>query len=68
MGGRVVYIPTPPMPIVMSVEPWATSSLPRAPNWAGPGSGLGGTPMTCGHEYSSIHGALEPEIFFVLSI
>ena len=42
MGGLVVYIQTPPMPIVMSVGPWATSPHARAhaePNRARPSSG-----------------------------
>ena len=45
MKGRVIYIPTPPMPIVMSVGPWATSPHARTHaelNRAGPGSGSGG--------------------------
>ena len=29
MGDLVVYIPTPPMPSVMSVGPWATSPHAR---------------------------------------
>ena len=43
--GRLVYILTPLMPIVMSVGPWATSPHARTyaePNQGGPGSGSDG--------------------------
>ena len=45
VGDLVVYIPTPPMAIIMSIGPWATSPHARThaePNRAGPGSGSGG--------------------------
>ena len=68
MGGFVVYIPTLPMPIVMSIGLWATSPYARAhaePNRAGFGWRV---PTTCGHECSSIQGGLlNLKLFFDFS-
>ena len=49
MGGWVVYIPTTPMPIVMSVEPWDISQHMRTyaePNQAW----LGWVRLACAHD------------------
>ena len=62
--GRLGGIPTPLMPIIMSVGPWATS--PHACTHAETGPARAGfefgfgwrAPTTCGHEYSSIQRSL----------
>ena len=67
MRSWVVYILIPPMPIIMSIGPWATSSRARRTR---PGrAGFGWYALTtCRHERSSIQRFLNLELFLVLSI